>query len=495
MTTDFFPSAVIAHFALSPDGKWLAFTGGTRDRAPIDYAFLDWIVLADADTGKQVCRIRRDDKQRPGQVLFSPDSRYLFVGGHLHPACLFDLDKKKFIRTYEGSDRMGVARFSPDNKFLIAFDYSKSRNGNLTCWDARTGKRLYQAEENMFGTVDSLTFSDDSRYLATAHHTTLNPGRVKAERGRYKNAVQLWQVADGKHLGALGSGIEWVELAPPHDCAVQQQAGVQASGFRVRNVAQDTYVALPAISPSAAAKAGCDPLRNPSQAELTAWQKEGHRTSPPLWIQCTPDGATLVAMEYPEQPPLTPVILLLRRASASVKEPRPTDAQFEKWFEQLASDDASRAHQVAIRLARFPNETLRLFEKRVGPAPAHDPDAIARLIARLNDDDFAEREQAERDVLARGDEALPALRKALDDKPSAEARTRIRRVVRAWTPGGGPPAPVVQRLWAIEILEHLGTADARAQLKRLAAGEPRSCLTQEAKLSLERLEKENPRDP
>jgi hypothetical protein len=42
---------------------------------------------------------------------------------------------------------------------------------------------------------------------------------------------------------------------------------------------------------------------------------------------------------------------------------------------------------------------------------------------------------------------------------------------------------------AVEVLEHIGTPDAREVLEKLTRGDPSARLTQEAKASLERLAK------
>jgi WD40 repeat protein len=55
---------------------------------------------------------------------------------------------------------------------------------------------------------------------------------------------------------------------------------------------------------------------------------------------------------------------------------------------------------------------------------------------------------------------------------------------------GNPAVPEeIRGIRAVEVLEHIGNADARQVLEKLAAGAPEAWLTQEAKASLERLAK------
>ena len=86
-----------------------------------------------------------------------------------------------------------------------------------------------------------------------------------------------------------------------------------------------------------------------------------------------------------------------------------------------------------------------------------------------------------------GAAAKPALRKVLAGNPSLELRRRVEPIVKkldSWQAS----SPAMQREWrAVEVLELLGTPEARKLLQKLAQGLPDARLTQEAKASLERL--------
>jgi HEAT repeat protein len=83
-----------------------------------------------------------------------------------------------------------------------------------------------------------------------------------------------------------------------------------------------------------------------------------------------------------------------------------------------------------------------------------------------------------------GEEAAPALRKALASKPAPEVRRRIESILKK-SRTLSPETLLVVR--AVEVLENIGTPEARELLKSLADGVPEAVLTQEAKASLERL--------
>jgi hypothetical protein len=81
------------------------------------------------------------------------------------------------------------------------------------------------------------------------------------------------------------------------------------------------------------------------------------------------------------------------------------------------------------------------------------------------------------------------LRQALRRKPSLEVQQRVQRLLAkleeleklSLSPGR------LRALRTVEVLEHIGNAAARQQLKRLASGAPDARLTQESRAALERL--------
>ena len=86
------------------------------------------------------------------------------------------------------------------------------------------------------------------------------------------------------------------------------------------------------------------------------------------------------------------------------------------------------------------------------------------------------------------DEDRAAVRRALDEKPSAELRRRAEELLARLRPelGGGA---ALRDLRAVEALEQAGTAEARVLLRELASGADGHPLTVEAKTSLRRLER------
>ena len=118
--------------------------------------------------------------------------------------------------------------------------------------------------------------------------------------------------------------------------------------------------------------------------------------------------------------------------------------------------------------------------------PAADDRQVARLIADLDDDDFAVREKATAGLAKLGTAAEPALRQALKDRPPAESRRRLEALVSALE--GATFTPEHRRLLrAVEVLEHIGTPEAQRVLRRLDKESQEVDLARAARAALGRL--------
>jgi hypothetical protein len=84
--------------------------------------------------------------------------------------------------------------------------------------------------------------------------------------------------------------------------------------------------------------------------------------------------------------------------------------------------------------------------------------------------------------------AEPALTRALANDPSPEARRRIEQLLHQVTEERlYPTADQLRAVRAVEVLERIGSPQARRVLAALAGGAPQAQLTVEAQTALERL--------
>jgi hypothetical protein len=84
-----------------------------------------------------------------------------------------------------------------------------------------------------------------------------------------------------------------------------------------------------------------------------------------------------------------------------------------------------------------------------------------------------------------GEMSEPELRKTLSRTPSQEIRRRIEALLA--TPGLIRSPEILRGMWAIQVLERIGSVEAKQILEALAIGESAARMTQEAKGTLKRL--------
>jgi RNA polymerase sigma factor (sigma-70 family) len=156
----------------------------------------------------------------------------------------------------------------------------------------------------------------------------------------------------------------------------------------------------------------------------------------------------------------------------------------DRLWNGLNDENAANAFTAMRQLLRRPAAAVALLRERLKPTPAVDEKTVERLLRDLDADDFATREKATKSLEAFAHRAEPQMRKTLAGNPSVEAKRRIEHALEA----ARPSSPERRReLRAVEVLEMLGTPEARELLASLAGGAKESFLTSEARAAVGRL--------
>ncbi|VTR93808.1 wd-40 repeat : Uncultured bacterium genome assembly Metasoil_fosmids_resub OS=uncultured bacterium PE=4 SV=1: Sigma70_r2: Sigma70_r4_2 [Gemmata massiliana] len=158
-----------------------------------------------------------------------------------------------------------------------------------------------------------------------------------------------------------------------------------------------------------------------------------------------------------------------------------------KLWDTLAGKDSPATHKAAWELVDRPAEALDLIRDKLKPTRPADEVTVRKLISKLDDTDFVERESATKALQALSTAAAPALRSALKADPSAERADRIKRLLAALNAPVVPAGDNLRELRAVAILERIGTAEARKVLDTLTGGIPDARLTVEAAAAVTRL--------
>jgi hypothetical protein len=157
----------------------------------------------------------------------------------------------------------------------------------------------------------------------------------------------------------------------------------------------------------------------------------------------------------------------------------------EALWQQLGNVDPAEANPAMWALVRGPAPTLAVLGERLRPIRAPDSKQLQKLIAELDSGMFKERDSASRELAVIGEMALPSLRAALKNPASVEQRERIEKLIATLQDTVNVEA-YLREVRALEVLERIGTAEAKKIVENMASGSTSALPTREAKLVLSR---------
>lgn len=153
--------------------------------------------------GKQVATI---GQELPRAASFSPNGRYLALGGEDHTTRLYQVDAWNETHRFEHRDAVQTIAFSPDGRFLSTGTGSFSANpaNEAIIWGSETNEQVGMVSH--VSPVQAVTFSSDGRLFATASQDfTAVIWKMNSLRavGRVRHELPVWAVqfsADNRHL-------------------------------------------------------------------------------------------------------------------------------------------------------------------------------------------------------------------------------------------------------------------------------------------------------
>lgn len=419
----------------SPDGSLLA-TGGQDGSTR----------LLDSTTGKELHSFAAKD----GDVYalaFTPDGRFLVTGGRkaLH---VWDVAERKEARSIPNNGDVPIQiNFLRDGQSVMVYDWgSKTR-----VIDFATGREETPPAKEAERTK-AVAVSPADRYLAdadkdgTTHLVDAVTGReILAITGQaptqenpdIHNILGLSVSPDGR---TVASAHRWAELNRPFT----------NGEMRVYEVA--------------------------SGAEL--FRFIGH-TDEVIGVRFSPEGNRLCSFAADHT-------LLIWDVTGTRQAPAPAPKSADTAWADLMSADAKKGFAAIRYLSADPPAALRLITTRVKPIATVDPKAVTVLIEKLGSSEFAEREAASKELATLAPAAVDQLRQAIGKSDSPEVRARLDVLLSGAreTKLSGEPLRAVR---AIEVLERVGTPEARKVLAELASGTPGAKLTRDAGAALTRM--------
>jgi RNA polymerase sigma factor (sigma-70 family) len=165
--------------------------------------------------------------------------------------------------------------------------------------------------------------------------------------------------------------------------------------------------------------------------------------------------------------------------------PLPSSADPPSLWSDLASADAAKAYTAIWAMIRTENRSVSFLSQALLPVGAIDEAQMEAWVKQLDNDRFAVRQNAARELEKAAQAAKPFLERVLQGKTSPEVDQRLRQIVAKLE----QTSEHLRALRAVEVLEHIGTPEARRLLETLAHGQPHVALTEEARAALQRLGK------
>jgi len=479
--------------ALSPDGKLLAAGLGLKFSTRLGIPDQERpILLWETATGKEVGRLEGHTAS-VSCLAWAPDGNRLASGSYDGTVRLWDVAKRREIHKLTGhKGRVTTVAFAPDGKTLasggiieevLVEGASKTYTGwadFVRLWDVGCGKELSKLDTRGF----SVSYSPDGRTL-------------------FCGGIKPYFHADG-----AGTALDGMKFVSQVDTLTRKE--VRAIKWRggTGNLAPDgrwlalnfgSYLAFhgycglmggPAVAPNGTV---CD-------SRLSLWEMASGQE---VWI-CPKDkcnvfrnegGTTISAAFSPDgrflagAAPGGTTYLIDLSVQLTRGQPVP-DALGEQELEELYAalgGDAKAAQRASWVLARFPAEALSLLKGHLRPAPEPAEKDVKVLLARLEDSQLPVRTKAAEDLKKLGRDVIPALEEALAQKPPLDLRKRLEAII-AELQSGLLSGEELRAVRAVEVLERVGTPEARQLLGQLAAGAAPAPATRHAKEALRRLD-------
>ncbi|HEY7158618.1 MAG TPA: hypothetical protein VH575_32035, partial [Gemmataceae bacterium] len=413
-------------------------------------------------TGKELCRIA-DPPVVWDQADFSPDGKVVSVKHEDDIIRLWDARTGKLLRSLSrGRGRFPQPRaFSPDGRTLaIGPDYPDK--GVIHLFETATGKEEGRIVWRDNTDVNDLLFTPDGKYLLTAHWRRMQAEGGPPERGDGEDALRLWDRASGREV---------------------RRIRIPVSSFQSITISRDGKTLAASVGDTILLWE----LASGAERGRFSGHREGIRS-----LAFSPDGRLLASGSFDHTACVWDVTGICPDGKWS---PRPVQKdELEHLWTDLGNKDGVRAYRALWGLAAAGPSSVAFLAQRLRPVPRVKDEQLTRLLVDLDSERFETRERATLELQRLGEQAEPALRKALADKPSLEVSRRLQALL-DHLESRTLSTEQLHALRAVEVLEQVGTAEARTVLRSVAAGAPADRLTREAKAALQRLSGRTVREP
>jgi WD40 repeat protein len=413
----------------------------------------------EAATGKACCRIADPPPCGEDGAVFSADGKVLAIGHRDSSLRLWDTATGKLLRSFPQAKQRFIRplAFSPDGRILALFYQSTTAFSEapvIHLWDTTTGEergRLVYPEDTP---PACLLFTADGRRVIASYDLGWPAGAAGHRIG-----LCVWEGATGRELWRSHGQARAIALSPDE----KTLAAADADTIRLW--------------------------------ELASGQERGRFTGHLELIRSldfSPDGRLLASGSLDHTALVWDVTGMCPDGRQSSRDVRAEG--MEQLWSELGGGDGVRAYRALWKMAASESQAVSFLARCLRPVPRVAEERLRRLIADLDGDQFEARQEAMQELKRLGERAEPGLRAALKDKLPLGARKRVEELLENIKAGAMIPESL-RGVRAVEVLEQIGTPEARQLLRMLADGAPSARLTREAKASLERLARKSSAKP
>ena len=446
--------------AISPEANTIALAEGTHFGSycrPIPNSGLNSSIrLCDLATGKEQVRV----KDLPCQITdlrFSPDGRFLFVYAFQAGPNPDDYHRQDVVQVWKRGSATSLEKIADHYASDFLASFFRAADSSWIGVPTKSGWEFYQCETGKL-------FRTCPGQLGDVRAATLS-GRVLAFANEDKRSAAIVELATGKIICKLEGNPRY--LSRP--CfAISPDGRTVASDLN-----SETIILWDAFTGKQIGKL------------------EGHRGD--ICSLCfSPDGRYLVSGSAD-----TTILIwdYRRRISPPAAETNDlTPERLRELWQDLQASDADRGYRAVAALVLAPTQAVRLLQEKMRPASNARDDHYQSWIKDLDDERFETREKATAELSTVGELAEPVLRRALTKPISLETKARIRNLLEKM-PLSLPSSDWLVTVRGLEILERIGTPQARELVEQLSKGLTESAQTREAVRSLERMKQRANAEP